>query len=58
MKRPLGRVEQVGRVALLLPGQGGGGRGPARVAARASSTTTWMGRLRTSTPSSRTVPAM
>ena len=23
MKRPLGRVEQVGRVALLLPGQGG-----------------------------------
>ena len=34
MKRPLGRVEQVGRVALLLPGQGGGGRGPARVAAQ------------------------
>ena len=47
MKRPLGRVEQVGRVALLLP-----------LRPRASSTTTWMGRLRTSTPSSRTVPAM
>ena len=51
MKRPLGRVEQVGRVALLLPVQ------PA-LRPRASSTTTWMGRLRTSTPSSRTVPAM